>query len=63
LGAFQQPLQSSLDVGLPAQPLLELEAHAWEVPVRSDDLKSDVAQEVCIDDAPIHRTVAEDLYR
>ena len=45
LRALQQSLQCSLDIGLPAQALLQLEPQPREVPVRCDDLdEPDVAR-------------------
>ena len=40
LRTLQQSLQCRLDVGLPAQALLELEAQPREVPMRRDDLEA-----------------------
>ena len=59
LRALQQPLQSGLDFGLPAQALVQLQAQPREVRMRSDHNEARVLQEVGVDDAMLDRAVTE----
>ncbi len=61
LRGLQQALQRRLDIGLPAQPLLELEPKPREVAVVRDDDEPGVLQQVGVEHALVDRAVPEHL--
>ena len=61
LGGFQQPFQRRLDIGLPAQSLLQLQPQPREVSVLGDHDEAGILQQVHVEHALVDRAVTEHL--
>src|SRR5262249_19763408 len=59
--AFQQPFQGRLDAGLPPEAALQLEAQPREIAMLGHLDEADPFEEVGLERALVHRTVAEHL--